>query len=156
MIEGNNAAYPKVGSQLLELCQANDFLENIILLNKEVALKDLLMLGECESFSVVLAMNIIHWFGSRWRDITDAILKLGDKIIIETPPEEDCAGREENSLRKSIEEYLLFRKATILGKVPRHTSVSKMANIYLLESEKKSLERALACCQNRQSIPNQK
>jgi hypothetical protein len=141
MIEGDNPAYPKVGSQLLELCQANDSLENIILLNKEIALKDLLMLGECESFSVVLAMNIIHWFGPYWRDITDAILKLGDKIIIETPPEEDCASREENSLRKSIEEYLIFRRAIILGKVPRHTSANKMANIYLLELEKKSLER---------------
>jgi hypothetical protein len=141
MIEGNNQAYPKVGSQLLDLCNANDTLENIILLNKEVTLKDLLKLGECESFSVVLAMNIIHWFGPQWREITDAILKLGDNIIIETPPEEDCASQEQNILRKSIEEYLLFRKANILGKVPRHTSDNVMANIYLLESEKKRLTR---------------
>jgi hypothetical protein len=141
MIEGNNQAYPKAGSQLLDLCQANDSLDNIILLNKEVALEDLLKLGECESLSVVLAFNIIHWFGSRWREITDAILALGDNIIIETPPEEDCANREQNALRKSIEEYLISQKAIILGKVPRHTSENKMANIYLLESEKKSLER---------------
>jgi hypothetical protein len=141
MIEGDNPAYPKVGSQLLDLCNVNDSLENIIFLNKAVALKDLLKLGECESFSVVLAMNIIHWFGPQWRDMTDAILKLGDNIIIETPPEEDCTSPEENIFRKSIEEYLLFRKARVLGRVPRHTSKNKMANIYLLESEKKSLER---------------
>jgi hypothetical protein len=141
MIEGNNPAYPKVGSQLLDLCKANDSLENIILLNKEVALEDLLKLGECESFSVVLAMNIIHWFGPQWKYVTDAILKLGDNIIIETPPEEDCASPEQNILRKSIEEYLIFRKARVLGKVPRHTCENKMANIYLLESEKKTLER---------------
>ena len=55
MIEGNNAEYPRVGSQLLDLCKANDSLENIILLNKEVVPEDLLKLGECESFSVVLA-----------------------------------------------------------------------------------------------------
>lgn len=141
MIEGNNPEYPKVGTQLLDLCRANDSLGNIILLNKKIDLKDLLKLGECESFSVVLALNIIHWFGDRWKETTDAILKLGDNIILETPPQENGATKEQNILRKSIEEYLIFRGAKIIGKVPRHTSDNTMANIYLLESEKKSLER---------------
>ena len=140
MIEGNNAEYPKVGAQLLSLCEANDSLENIILLNKEVVPKDLIKLGECESFSVVLALNIIHWFGPRWKEVADAIFNLGDNIIIETPPEEEHANKEQNYLRKEIEEYLIFRKAKIIGKVPRHTS-NEMAGIYLLESEKKQLVR---------------
>jgi hypothetical protein len=141
MIEGNNTEYPKVGTQLLDLCEANDSLENIILLNKEVVPEDLLKLGECESFSVVLALNIIHWFGQRWKEVADAILGLGDKIIIETPPEEKQASQEQNSLRKAIEEYLIFREAKIIGRVPRHTSSKEMANIYLLETEKKRLTR---------------
>jgi len=140
MIEGNNAEYPKVGNQLLDLCRANDSLDNIILLNKEVVPKDLIKLGECESFSVVLALNIIHWFGPRWKEVADAIFNLGDNIIIETPPEEEHASNEQNYLRKEIEEYLIFREAKIIGKVPRHTS-NEMASIYLLESEKTQLVR---------------
>ena len=115
MIEGDNPSYPKVGSQLLDLCRANSSLDNIILLNKKVELDDLTRLGECESFSVILALNIIHWFGARWRVIADAILRLGDNIIIETPPEETCASWEQNKIRKDIEEYLISKSAKIIG-----------------------------------------
>jgi hypothetical protein len=140
MIEGDNPSYPKVGRQLLDLCKANSFLENIILLNKEVIPEDLKKLSECESFSVVLALNIIHWFGPRWKEVTDAILQMGDNVIIETPPQEDEASKEGNLLRRSIEEYLIFKKAKILGEVPRHTS-DKMTAMYLFETEKKKLAR---------------
>jgi len=140
MIEGNNPAYPKVGSQLLQICKANHLLNNIILLNKQVIPRDLKRLSECECFDIVLALNIIHWFGPLWKDVADAILKMGDNIIVETPPQEEIVGKKENALRKSIEEYLLFNNATILGKAPRHTS-DKMATIYLIEAEKKTLAR---------------
>jgi hypothetical protein len=140
MIEGNNPSYPKVGRQLLDLCKANTSLENIILLNKQVIPADLRRLSECESFSVVLALNIIHWFGPRWKEVADTILQMGDNIIIETPPQEDIAGKEENALRKSIEEYLILKGAKILGEAPRHTS-DKMAIIYLVEVRKKKLAR---------------
>ncbi|MGA2332490.1 MAG: hypothetical protein ABSG75_12080 [Syntrophales bacterium] len=141
MIEGDNQEYPMVGKQLLDLCKANDSLENIILLNKHVIPEDLQKLSECEYFDVVLALNIIHWLGSRWKEVTDAILDLGNNIIIETPPQEDSASQEANFIRKSIEEYLVFRNAKILGKAPRHTSDGKMSTIYLIESEKTKIER---------------
>ena len=51
-------------------------------------LTDLQKLSECEHFDVVLALNIIHWFPSEWMKIADAILAMGDNIIIETPPQE--------------------------------------------------------------------
>ena len=141
MIEGNNAEYPKVGTQLLDLCKANDSLGNIILLNKRIIPEDLRTLGECENFCVVLALNIIHWFGPRWKDVADLILGLGDNIIIETPPEEQKASHEQNQVRRAIEEYLILKNAKIIGNVPRHTSDKVKANIYLLESEKKHLKR---------------
>ncbi len=140
MIEGRNREYPMVGRQLLQLCRLNDSLENIILLNKQVVPEDLQKLSECESFDIVLALNIIHWFGSRWREVADSILNMGDNIIVETPPVENLASPEQNALRKSIEEYLIARGAKILGKVPRHTSNAKAA-IYFIESEKKALAR---------------
>ena len=141
MIEGNNAEYPKVGTQLLDLCKANNTLEKVILLNKRIIPEDLRTLGECESFCVVLALNIIHWFGPRWREVADLILALGDNIIVETPPEENNASEAQNLLRRSIEEYLLSKNAKIIGDVPRHTSDGARAHIYLLESEKNHLTR---------------
>ncbi|HVO66288.1 MAG TPA: hypothetical protein VMT12_07395 [Syntrophales bacterium] len=141
MIEGDNPEYPMVGKQLLDLCHANDSLENIILLNKRVTPDDLQRLSECEYFDVVLALNIIHWFGSQWKEVTDAILNMGSNIIVETPPQEHLASQEENFIRKSIEKYLVFKNAKILGEVPRHTSGGKMATIYLIETSKTKIER---------------
>ena len=66
---------------------------------------------------------------------------MGDNIIIETPPQEHLASDEANFIRQSIEEYLVFRNAVILGKVPRHTSDDKMSSIYLIESKKTKIER---------------
>jgi hypothetical protein len=114
MIEGNNPAYPKVGSQLLNLCKANTSLKNVILLNKQIFPQDLKRLSECESFDVVLALNIIHWFGANWKDVTDAILNMGDNIIIETPPQEDIISKEENVFRKTIEENTFCPETPVL------------------------------------------
>lgn len=66
MIEGNNPHYPLIGSQLLDLCKANRKLDNVILLNKMIVPEDLTKLSQCEHFDVVLAMNVIHWFGDQW------------------------------------------------------------------------------------------
>ncbi len=140
MIEGDNAHYPKVGRQLLDLCKANTSLENIILLNKHITLPDLKRLSECESFDVVLALNIIHWFGDRWQQVADAVLAMGDKIIIETPPLENFATSEQNTTRKSIQDYLSYRGAKIIAEVPRHTS-DNTSFIYFFETEKKTLNR---------------
>ena len=140
MIEGDNPAYPKIGRQLLDLCRANTSLDNIILLNRQIIPEDLKRLAECECFDVVLVLNIIHWFGDRWKEVADVILAMGDNIIIETPPQEDIVNEEQNALRNSIEEYFIFRGAKILDEVPRHTS-NAMSRIYLFETEKKNLAR---------------
>ena len=140
MIEGDNPEYPKVGRQLLDLCRANTSLENVILLNKKIVPEDLKRLAECESFDVVLAFNIIHWFGDCWKEVADAILAMGDNIIIEHPPQEDIVSRDLNALRVAIDEYLVFRGSKVIEEVPRHTS-KKTSKIYLLETEKKKLER---------------
>lgn len=140
MIESNNRHYPLVGQQLFELCKANNLLNNIILLNKVVKVEDLKMLSECEHFDVILALNIIHWFDDSWKEITDTILNMGNHIIIETPPQETIINSKNNQLRKEIEEYLLNKKAQIIGEVPRHTSDTK-SKIYLISKNKSHLQR---------------
>src|SRR3990167_10755266 len=84
MIEGNNPSYPLSGDQLLSICKCNTKLDNIIHLNKPIYINDLIELGKCEHFDVVLALNIIHWLGSDYKQVIEALLTLGDHIIIET------------------------------------------------------------------------
>ena len=140
MIEGNNAHYPLVGTQLRDLCEANDKLNNIVLLNKVVVPEDLEKLSECEHFDVVLALNIIHWLKQDWKRGADAILNMGQLAIIETPPQERGSTAADNAQKKEIEDYLLTRGAKPIAKVPRHTSKA-MATIYLFEGNKRFLQK---------------
>ncbi|MBI5274760.1 MAG: hypothetical protein HY860_06900, partial [Chlamydiales bacterium] len=54
MLEGNNPTYPLIGDQLKSICEDNTNLNNIIFLNRPIDLKDLIQLGTCEHFDVVL------------------------------------------------------------------------------------------------------
>ena len=140
MIEGNNEHYPFVGSQLFDLCQANTSLNNIMMLNKALTIQHARRLSECEHFDVVLALNIIHWFGESWKEIVDIILNMGSNIIIETPPQEAIISDKSNQHRYEIENYLLSKNALVIGEVHRHTS-DVSAKIYLIPAHKGFLER---------------
>ncbi len=140
MLEGNNPSYPHTGTQLLQVCQENTSLTNIIHLKKMIIPSDIHKLSECEHFDVVLAFNIIHWFKPNWQFLLDSILELGDNIIIETPPQETICSNEENNLRKSIIEYLLSHNAVLLAEAPRHTS-NKVSPIYLIKGQRKFLKK---------------
>lgn len=128
MIEGNNHAYKLAGDQLLSICKCNDKLHNIIHLNKSLIIDDLVRLGECEHFDVVLALNVIHWQGN-WKKAIDAITQLGDNIIIETPP------AAESDQKREIVEYLQKRGATLIAQVPRHAMNNlKNAPMFLIQA----------------------
>lgn len=136
MIEGDNHAYPLVGTQLEQLCYLNTALDNIILLKHSLVLSDVQRLSECEHFDVVLALNIIHWFPSEWKKMADAIINMGDNIIIETPPQETSFSH----IRYDIEQYILSKGGEVIGIVPRHTS-GVPVNIYLIKANKNKLIR---------------
>lgn len=136
MLEGNNPAYPYQGDQLLSICKCNTELNNIIHLNKDLYLNDLIRLGECEHFDVVLVLNILHWLGDEWESAADALLYLGDNIIIETPP------AHESARCKNIIQYLESLGAEKIAEVPRHVA-NKKSPMYLLKSDKaKTLKRS--------------
>ena len=136
MIEGNNNAYPLVGTQLEQLCHLNTALDNVILLKKSLILSDLKKLSECEHFDLVLLLNILHWFPAEWRQMADAVLDMGDNIIIETPPQEKVFSQR----NYEIEQYILSKGAEVIGTVQRHTTGTPV-NLYLIKNQKKSLKR---------------
>lgn len=140
MVEGNNRTYPMTGTQLRQLCALNTELNNIILLEKPLNIPDMKRLSECESFDVVLALNILHWLGPNWRKAVDALINMGSNIIIETPPQESIVSKERNIKRKQIEDYIIQKGGVIIGKVKRHTS-NTQSNIYLIENQRPTIER---------------
>lgn len=124
---------------LLKLCMLNTELDNIVFLNKRISIEEMENVSKCEHFDVVLALNVIHWSEARWQEMTDAVLALGDKIIIQTPPAGDNAigGR----WLGMIEKYLEDKGAKIILKTPRHTGTGLYANMYYLEMNKTELKK---------------
>jgi len=139
MIEANNTSYPHIGDQLFDLCKANKKLSNIIFLNKLFTSSELQHLSECEHFDVVLVMNILQKCGDYWQETIDAILNMGDNIIIEIPQQESVDA-EQNEIRKSIEDYIVMKGGSILDSSPQHIS-SETVSLYLIQANKKQLQR---------------
>ena len=145
MIE-NSINYPLHNKQLLKLCELNDSLENIIFLQTTITPENLLRLGECEHFDVILALNFIHHCMHPWKEIIDALLTLGENIIIEHPPWNDDINQAEKKKRADIEEYLIAQEAEVIAEVPRHhTSAPANAKVFLIKQPKTSLKRRHWC-----------
>ena len=136
MIEGNYDTTWNVAQQLLDLCQKNTLLHNIIFLQKHITIEDLIQLGKTEHFDVVLAFNIIHHFKESWRKAADAIFTLGDHIIIETPPSNDKVFANNKQI-KELEKYLTQKNGTIIAQTPRHTDPTALAPMIHFELQKK-------------------
>lgn len=74
---------------LSAICEANTHVNNkIIELKKHISLEELARLAECEHFDVVLVFNFLH-HQRRWREWIEILQKLGDNLIIESPPSND-------------------------------------------------------------------
>ncbi len=126
---------------LQRICQLNSKLTNIVFLQKRISIDELIRLGECEHFDVVLALQVIHWSLDKWRETTDAIAALGDTILIETPPANDTGAIGAPYLA-AIEAYCTGLGATIVGQFPRHTNPDLLSNLYLIQQKKKHILRA--------------
>lgn len=70
---------------LPQLCTLHKQLNNIIVLEKNIEPSDLVELASCEHFDLVIACNVIQNSKGHAKEIIDALLMLGDHIIIETP-----------------------------------------------------------------------
>lgn len=140
MIEGNNSEYPLAGDQLLDICKCNTGLDNIILLQKPVVIVDLQRLVECEHFDVILVMNISQWPGSDWKAALDAVIAMGNNIIIEATPEEEILSSDSNKIGRDIENYLLEKGGQVLGTIKKHTS-NTVSSIYLIRNDNGFIRR---------------
>lgn len=108
--------------KLVSLCEVNNVKDKLIVLNTDMTLYKLKELSKCEHFDVVLALNIIHHFNrDDVLEICDIMTKLGDNLIIETPPANDSGACGRDNLPVIID-YFSDKVHEILGEFPRHTS----------------------------------
>lgn len=88
MIEGGysyTSVHDSFPRKLLDLCKRNNKLNNIVFLRKQISVSELQKLSKCEHFDVIFVFNVLHHFKKDWKGAIDAIMKLGDHIIIELP-----------------------------------------------------------------------
>jgi len=104
---------------LKKLCEENDN-DNTIFLNKHITPTMLEELSKCEHFDVVLALNVVHHIGDVERTM-NALTKMCDHLIIETPPENDKGACGQQNITPILE-YIKGTDSYELGTSKRHTS----------------------------------
>jgi len=84
---------------LVDLCNKNDCKDKLIVLKTTMNIENLKELSKCEHFDVVLALNVLHHFPEdQVLDACRLFTKLGDNLILETPPVEDSGSCGQNNL----------------------------------------------------------
>lgn len=132
---------PSWNDNVLEkLCEYNTSIDTAILLSKKIMPVELAKMAECEHFDVVLALNVIHHFGEEWQKGYEAILNLGDNIIIETPPRNDL-GACGQAFLSPINDSLDLEPHVLLGEFKRHTDPNKADRLVWISKQKSDLSR---------------
>ena len=107
--------------KLLELCVKNNN-HRVLLLDKQMNLKNLKNLKEVQHFDVILALNIIHHFDEPFQDVLDTLVSMSSFCFMEHPnPLENDSTKNFQRLEKeklkldSFEPILLNKNESGLG-----------------------------------------
>jgi len=126
--------------KLLELCKKNND-PKVLLLNKQMNLKNLKNIKEVQHFDIVLALNIVHHFDEPFQDVLETLVSMSSFCFLEHPNSLENESTK-NSQRLDTEKLDLEKfKPILLNKNP-----SGLGN-----SLNKKLERNLWLLQNTQS-----
>ena len=131
--------------KLLELCIKNNN-HKVLLLDKQMNLKNLKNLKEVQHFDIVLALNIIHHFDEPFQDVLDTLVSMSSFCFMEHPnPLENDSTKNSQRLEKeklkldSFEPILLNKNESGLG-----NSVNQKLerNLWLLKNtQSKTIDR---------------
>ena len=126
--------------KLLELCKKNND-PKVLLLNKQMNLKNLKNIKEVQHFDIVLALNIIHHFDEPFQDVLETLVYMSSFCFLEHPNSLENESTK-NSQRLDTEKLDLEKfKPILLNKNPSG----------LGDPLNKKLERNLWLLQNTQS-----
>ena len=103
--------------KLLELCKKNND-QKVLLLNKQMNLKNLKNIKEVQHFDIVLALNIIHHFDEPFQDVLEALISMSSFCFLEHPNSLENESTK-NSQRLKTEKLDLEKfKPVLLNKNP--------------------------------------
>ena len=136
---------------LFDVCKQNA-LPTTVAIQRRLSVRDLEELAKSEHFDVVLALNVVHHFKSEWRAAFDAILSIGDRVIIETPSREDTGACGQGAV-PGILDAIRKENRELLGKSPCHTTPGAKRPMYCLHRPPKTKLTAGYCYGERLRAP---
>lgn len=108
--------------RLTEICTLNTDRNKIIHFQKRLTQADIIKLAELEHFDVVLSLLVLHHVDN-WRLWLDALFKMSDNLIIETPAINDPINKQENT--KKLASYLTaLPSGKQIGQFPRGQGIN--------------------------------
>jgi hypothetical protein len=108
--------------RLRKICELNSNMGQLVYLQKFLSVKDIGTLAKKEHFDVVICFHVLHHQRKHWKDFANAVMKLGDYVVIETPPANDVIASKFKEIPE-IPPYLLSRpQAVQIGSFLRQTS----------------------------------
>ena len=131
--------------KLLELCVKNNN-RKVLLLDKQMNLKNLKNLKEVQHFDIILALNIIHHFDEPFQDVLDTLVSMSSFCFMEHPnPLENDSTKNSQRLEKekleldSFEPVLLNKNESGLG---NRFNQKLERNLWLLKNtQSKTIDR---------------
>ena len=114
--------------QLPDICRRNDF--SGLWLDKHFTATELETLARCEHFDVVLCLAVLHHFTNDWRKAINAVMGLGEWVIIETPSVGDT-GAKNPQLHEDLLNYLDRFPSEVIAQFPSHvTNVTRPVMLF--------------------------
>ncbi len=108
--------------RLKKICELNSKRGNFIYLKKYITAEELELLAKKEHFDVVIAFHVLHHQGKNWKRFANALLKLGDNVVIETPPASDSVSNLLPTVRDIAPYLLSLSSGEQIGSFLRQTS----------------------------------
>ena len=133
MLEDESCEYGVKSSELFDLCKTYSSLPSMILLTKSITPQELIILGRCEHFDLVIANDIVERFGEHYMDAIRAIFTLGDNTIIKISYNDHVQNY------KTLENYILEKDAQLIHHISKTVDIVE-TKFYLLEGCKEVLE----------------
>lgn len=118
---------------LVKICEANA-IPTTIALTHRLSVQDLKELAASECPEIVLALNVLHHFDD-WHGALDAVLGLGEQVIIETPGRGDTGSVNYDASQKLLN-TIEAMSPDLIEQSPSHVTPGVMRPMYLLKRQK--------------------
>ncbi len=106
---------------LIDVCRENA-LPNVAAMTHRFSLADLVELAKCERPDVVLALNVLHYFGPEAESALTCLLTMGADVVIETPGRGDTQSAQYDAAMRILSILERDPEASIIGTSPSHVT----------------------------------